>query len=197
MACGWVGWAIAHPAFGRIEGTARYWRLTTLLLAHPILDSQLRPWHALIIKIIVFQMKEKFFSLSVYQTFWFLVTLLALNHLFPCCISLENSVVGKRRSYLLSTDFTYVSQYGFRFFMILNFFSFVRVVPWNSSHGITRLQKILLKNVDLKINQIWIRKDYDPTVYISVCRVIKLFWILLFWRTIFKKTWICFRKSQV
>ena len=84
--------------------------------------------HALVIILIVFQMKENFFSISVYQTFLFLVTLLALNHLFPCCISLENSVVGKRRSYLLSTDFTYVSQYGFRFFMKLYFLNAVSVL---------------------------------------------------------------------
>ena len=33
---GWAEWAIAHPVFGRIEGAA-------LLLAHPALDSYLRP----------------------------------------------------------------------------------------------------------------------------------------------------------
>jgi hypothetical protein len=41
----WAGWAIAHPFFGRIEGAARRrQRSATLLLAHPVLASHLRPW---------------------------------------------------------------------------------------------------------------------------------------------------------
>ena len=41
---GWLGWAIAHPVFGRIEGVAgrRQWR-SALLIAHPVLGSHLRP----------------------------------------------------------------------------------------------------------------------------------------------------------
>ena len=40
----WAGWAIAHPVFGRIEGAAgRRQRCATLLLAHPVLASLLRP----------------------------------------------------------------------------------------------------------------------------------------------------------
>ena len=40
---GWAGWAIAHPVFGRIEGVAGQRRRAALLLAHPVLRSQLRP----------------------------------------------------------------------------------------------------------------------------------------------------------
>mgnify|MGYP001278063775 CR=1 FL=1 len=40
---GWAEWAIAHPGFGRIEGVTRKRRITALLLAHPVLGSQLRP----------------------------------------------------------------------------------------------------------------------------------------------------------
>ena len=38
-----AGWAIAHPVFGRIEGAAGRQRHATLLLAHPVLGSHLRP----------------------------------------------------------------------------------------------------------------------------------------------------------
>ena len=40
---GWARWAIAHQVFGRIEGAAGEWRRAALLLAHPVLGSQLRP----------------------------------------------------------------------------------------------------------------------------------------------------------
>ena len=50
--------------------------------------------------------------------------------------------------------------------------------------------------MDLKINQIRIMKDFDPIVYISVCRVIKMFWILLFWRAIFKKHGFVLEKAK-
>ena len=41
---GWAGWEIAHPVFGRIEGAAGQQRHATLLIAHPVFGSQLRPW---------------------------------------------------------------------------------------------------------------------------------------------------------
>ena len=39
----WAGWAIVHPVFGRIEGDNRQQWRAALLLALPILGSQLRP----------------------------------------------------------------------------------------------------------------------------------------------------------
>ena len=39
----WAGWAIAYPVFGRIEGASRQWQCAALLLAHPVLGSQLCP----------------------------------------------------------------------------------------------------------------------------------------------------------
>ena len=41
VAGGWAGWAIAHPVFGRIEGAARQRYRAALLLAHPVLNSNL------------------------------------------------------------------------------------------------------------------------------------------------------------
>ena len=39
------GWAIAHPVFGRIEGAdGQRQQRATLLTAHPVFGSQLRPW---------------------------------------------------------------------------------------------------------------------------------------------------------
>ena len=84
--------------------------------------------------------------------------------------------------------------YDIEFFKC-NFFSFVRVVPWNSTHGFTRMKKIILKMWIWKyIKYIRIMKDFDPTVCISVCRV--MFWILLFWRTIFKKHEFVLEKAK-
>ena len=41
VSIGWAGWAIAHPVFDRIEGAAKQqWRVA-LLLAHPVLGSNL------------------------------------------------------------------------------------------------------------------------------------------------------------
>ena len=40
---GWAGWAIAHPIFGKIVMRWQERRRTALLLAHPVLGSQLRP----------------------------------------------------------------------------------------------------------------------------------------------------------
>ena len=40
---GWVVWAIAHPYFGRIEGTTGQWGRAVLLLAYPDFGSYLCP----------------------------------------------------------------------------------------------------------------------------------------------------------
>ena len=40
---GWAGGAIAHPDFGKLEGTAGQRRRAALLLAHPDFGSYLRP----------------------------------------------------------------------------------------------------------------------------------------------------------
>ena len=40
----WTRWAIAHPVFGKIVMRRRKWQQAGLLLAHPVLGSQLRPW---------------------------------------------------------------------------------------------------------------------------------------------------------
>ena len=40
---GWAEWAIDHPGFDRIEGAAGQRLRAALLLAHPALDSYLRP----------------------------------------------------------------------------------------------------------------------------------------------------------
>ena len=44
---GWAGWEIAHPVFGTIEGATGQRRHATLLIAHPVFGSQLRPWKVL------------------------------------------------------------------------------------------------------------------------------------------------------
>ena len=41
-----AGWAIADPDFGRIGGAAWQQRRASLLLAHPVLGSHLRPCRA-------------------------------------------------------------------------------------------------------------------------------------------------------
>ena len=43
---GWAGWAIAHPSFGRSVNSilTKQIVLSTLKLAHPALDTFLRPW---------------------------------------------------------------------------------------------------------------------------------------------------------
>ena len=41
---GCSGWAIIHPVFGRVEGATGKWGIAALLLAHPVLGSQLSPW---------------------------------------------------------------------------------------------------------------------------------------------------------
>jgi hypothetical protein len=45
---GWAGWAIAHPVFVRIYGTAgQRQQRATLLLAHPVLGSHLCPCYSI------------------------------------------------------------------------------------------------------------------------------------------------------
>ena len=40
---GWAGWAIANPVFGIIEGAGGQRWHATLLIAHQVFGSQLRP----------------------------------------------------------------------------------------------------------------------------------------------------------